>query len=1656
MRRLLSVALLFAALMTSAQPVQLDTKGREFWLGFMQNASGTQQLSVKIAAEQATTGTVSVPLAGWNTTFSVAANAVTSVSIPNIYEATGSETPQDLGVYITSVEPVTVTLVNYQNQTTDAAQVLPVAGLGTAYRVDALPGTPTAYQNGSFIFRSEFLIVATEDGTEVSITPTATTTAGHAAGIPFTVNLNAGQVYQVQALSGLTDLTGTTVTGTPQNGPCRPFAVFGGSMCAVVECAACDHVNEQMIPLNTWGTSFHTVQLGNLAVWGFRVLAHEPNTTVQVDGVPVVLGAGATHSVMNTGQLSCITSDKPVSVTQIMEGSTCSGSGDPSLLLLSADDRMSTSARFTTLFSTQAYINHFVSVVTPTAGIAQLQLDGSPVPASAFTSYPGCAGFSQAKLPVGNGTHRLSSPAGFLAYAYGTASGESYLYGLSNNMADPLPPPAVICSLDPITLTSPIALSNAEWTMASDPGTVLATGNSYTFTPDHNDVYRVDGVILPSGCARHYEFQVGLPVDPDLGLTANGGSTATVCQFNAVQLGVDSIPNAAWFDLNWSPSAQMTDPTIPDPLAYPSTDTWFKLQVTSPVGCGSAVDSVFVQVQPSNIYSVRTTTPDDSICAGQPTQLHAEEERVLYADAFEVAPAAWWASIQGASVSNACGSVTGTALYFNGAAVRSATAPPIDLTGGGMAHFALKIATGTAPCDDADPGEDVLLEYSVDGSSWLVLATFNEAAFPSFTQLDVPLPPLGPAVHLRWRQPAHSGAGQDNWALDNVLLTRYVDASSLLAWTPAAGLSSATTAQPTATPAMDTWYKAQVTNSSGCTYTDSVFVRVAPAFNVLPMSDTARCGADGVPLQAMASSGDGITWTWTPATGLSSTGVANPVASPASTTTYTANASNSWGCTASGQVTVAVSQLSSVAVAASDSVLCFGEPVDLSASITASGSYGIAWSPAASVADPAAASTLATPTAPTTFTCTVTDVATGCTQSAGILVSVNPQYIVDMPADTTVCTALGLQLHVDHNMAAPFQIAWTPAANLNAANILSPTILVDHSATYVATLTDANGCTATGSVAITVAFENMVTPVDLSACAGDQLVLDAGYPGSTYSWNNNATTQTITVAQNGQYVVTLSDTNACQVIKTFNVLFNPLPTVDLGPDLALCGETDHVLDAGNAGNMITWSTGAHTQLITVDATGTYSVNVTDQNGCQASDAVQVAFHSLPEDALQDVTFCETSPVALDAGNPGSTYAWNTGETGQSIVPGASGTYSVTVTTAQGCTGVFQAEVVRMPRVSVALGPDAEYCAGDPVQLDPGNAQGITFLWNTGATTPTLDVTTSGTYSVTATNGYCSDADTVVVVFHPAPVNTISDQTACIGQSITFDAGNAGSTYTWSDNTHGPSITVQQPGTWSVHVVNAQGCEADFQASATFVPPPVVDLGMDTVLCSGQLLTLDAGNPGNSYSWNTGASSRTLVVGTGGQYSVAVSNGYCSTPDSIVVIFNPSPAPIPVHQVFTCLDEDPHYVVIDAGNAGSTFLWGDGRTTRTIQARAYGWHAVTITNEFACSRTDSALVEEFCRPTFFIPNTFTPNGDGRNDTWSAVGNNIAEYEMYVFDRWGGVLFHATHVDQAWDGTANGQPVPNDVYAYSVTYRLQEDSSGRLGFEQTKRGHVQVSR
>ncbi len=1651
------LAVLLCGSQLLAQTGPLPTAGTEFWMGFMQNAYGTQGLRLQIASETSVTGMVSIPLSGWSTPFAIATNGVATVTIPNSTEHTGGDVVNDKGILIQSSANVTVTAVNLQNFSTDGSQVMPSGSLGTSYRVEAYRGLP----GFADFYKSELLIVATQDGTQVIITPSVNTSGGHTAGVPYTVNLNAGQSYQVQSAQAALDLTGTTVVSTVQSGTCRPFAVFGGSMCANVPvgCSACDHICEQMVPTDKWGTLFHTVPFGNTTQHTYRILAHLSTTQVSIDGAaPITLSAGQKYEVNAAVNPVCISSNQPIGVAEFMEGFNCANKGDPSMVELLPDERVSTSATFGTVASAQISA-HYVSVVMETADIAQLTLDGSGVSAALFQPYASCPGYSVGVIPVGSGTHTLAAIGGFIAYSSGTGIGESYALVISNVAAPVIPPTTVLCSSNPITLMAPLMLASAQWTTASAPNSVLATGSSYTFTPASNDTYIVNGAIPVSGCPVHQEWEVGVPVPITLDATANSLSPASICQFADVQLNATPSPDPNIFDIQWTPAGALSDATILNPIAQPMSDTWFHLQVTSPVGCGQVTDSVFVNVDPSDLIAVLAVVNDGQICAGDAITLQAKAERSIVSDQFETAPSTMWASIQGGGLSAVCGSISGTALRFDGAGVRMATTGPLNMTTGANLRFAVRIANGTAPCDDAEPGDDVLVSYSLDGSTWVPISTLNEASYATWTQLVIPIPvaAMGTSTRFRWSQLANSGAGTDVWALDDVIITQYNNTGITFAWSPASGLTAPNSATTQGSPASNTIFTVTASNSSGCAKQGTVAVTVAPAFDLAITANSTICtSGTAVPLQATASSGTGITYAWTPVNStLTSTTNSSTTATPTTTTTYSVTATTDIGCTDNGSVTITVGQLQSIDVTASDMQLCSGESSVLTANIVAGLPYSLAWTPAnGTLTSLSTPSTTATPTASTTYSATITETASGCTLSDAITINASPAYSISAGPDLTICNVQGHQLNVVHNVPSP-TVLWSPATLLNASNVPSPTIQFDTTATYHVTVTDAFGCSVSDSVTITDPFDTMITPINLSACEGNGLSLDAGFPGSTYSWSTNAITQTITITVGGTYVCDITDPQGCHAVKTYYVSMDPLPALALGADTALCGATSLVLNANSPGNTVVWSTNATTQQITINQSGSYTVTATTPQGCQRSDQVQVEFNPLPLDVLQDITTCISQPPTLNAGNTGSTYLWSTSATTQSITPITSATYSVSITTAQGCSATYDANVTLMPTINIDLGPDTSLCTGEPWVLDAGTP-GLSYTWSTSASTQTISPTTSGNYSVSATNGYCTGSDAIQLTFRAAPVDVLVDVTACVGQTITLDAGNDGCTYLWNTNATTRQISVSMPGVYTVTVTNASNCSATYDVTVSFVAYPVVDLGQDTVLCEGEVLHLSSGQPTLLNVWNTGQTTPSIEVRFTHIYVVSVSNGFCVARDSLLAVFNPRPSALSTARYFTCLTDAPNYVVIDAGNEGSSYDWNTGASSQVILAGSYGWYYVSMVNQYNCARTDSAVVEEFCPPSIFVPNTFTPNGDGINDVWNVVGKNIGEFQMLVFDRWGSVIFQSDNPSMGWDGTYNGQPLKDDVYVWRMTYKFREHDSGKEGFDHKEMGHITILR
>jgi gliding motility-associated-like protein len=1125
---------LFAFAMTAQAQQLIPTRGKEFWFGFMQNytAGAEQHLYVYVSSDQSTTGTMSSPLVGWSIPFNVTADNVTQLEVPITNMHMSSDVVDSLSVLIETADTVAVYALNFQSFTADASVIYPTRSLGTDYRVQAYQGL-----QGFEGLNSEFLIVATEDSTEIVITPACNTLGGNAAGVPFTIVLDKGRTFQVQAASGELDLTGSTIVATPESGGCRPFAVFSGSACTNVPsgCFACDHVFEQDLPTPFWGTSYFLVPWEGPTAYTYRILAQLDNTTVTVDAdPPISLDAGQYVEVNGTADPHCIQSDLPISVAQFMQGSDCSGSsGDPALLLVNAEDQKIDDITFATVLSnniTEQYIN----VVVEQSDAAGVVLDGVPVASAQFTPFPACPDRVYARLSLTQGSHRISCANGLTGYVYGTGPNyETYAYSVGSFTPLPvLPFDTVFCGLDTadiVTLSPPVPVFNPVWTVESAPDDTLFQGLTYTFQPSASDIYVVTGTENVSGCTQQYFFSVELGQPPATQIVA----PASVCAYAPAQLDLQLTPPGTYV-YAWTPEAGLNAPDIQDPVASPAHDTWYHVTVSSPTGCVATEDSVLVTVTPGNVVAVQAAADPALICGGQGTQLDVAVQRIIGSDDFDDGVGTLWESVQGGASNNICGAVAGNALRFNEAGPRVARTVPLDVSTGGVLRFALKIANGGVPCEDVDPGENILVEYSLNGSSWTIMATYVENQFPEFGSviLNIPGPAQSTNTRFRWRQLLNSGAGQDNWVLDDVAIGTEDATGITFSWSPTSGLSDPAAQDPTAAPdATQTYTVELVDQQTQCTYFDEVTVTVGPAFGLNVTNDTAICTVgEVVQLSALPQEPGTYTWNWSPNDGsLSTTNLPQPQASPFATTTYVVEVTSPFGCSVVDSVTVTVVGAPFITTVTAPDTICAGDPAQLQAQVfEGSGTYTFQWEPAASLSDATSSDPVATPFNTTNYTVTVTDLTCGGVYVDDVQVNVLEGTAPDLGPDQVLCPEATILL--DAGSAQGWQ--WSTGAN-------GRTITVDTPGLYWV-LSSNGDCAGVDSVIITAAPDPGPLGGTVYACPGIPTTFGIQLPSGLYTWVTGDTTQSITVAELGTYGFTVTDTSGCSYAGTFDVVGDPL------------------------------------------------------------------------------------------------------------------------------------------------------------------------------------------------------------------------------------------------------------------------------------------------------------------------------------------------------------------------------------------------------------------------------------------------------------------------------------------------------------------------------------
>jgi len=814
-------------------------------------------------------------------------------------------------------------------------------------------------------------------------------------------------------------------------------------------------------------------------------------------------------------------------------------------------------------------------------------------------------------------------------------------------------------------------------------------------------------------------------------------------------------------------------------------------------------------------------------------------------------------------------------------------------------------------------------------------------------------------------------------------------------------------------------YSVTATSAAGCT---SLPGTINITVNPTPVAPTAANQNICFGMSAtLTASGSGATYQWydAPAAGtLLGSGATYNTPPIAATTNYYVQ-TTALGCTGpmtTVTVTVAPSLTANAGV---DDSICSGSSYILGASPTGAG-YTYTWDAPGTPGFSTSATPTVTPAATTTYTVTVAD-ALGCTGTDAVTITVGSPLAVTVNVTPAICFAAcnGTGSVSASGSFGGYSYSWSTGSAATVINSLC-------ASTYTVTVTDLFGCTASNTITVT---------------QPTQIVL----AGSTTTSNCNQ------------------------------------------PD----GSATVVAAGGSGGYAYLWSPGGQTTATATNLIpGLYCVTVTDLNGC--FDSICLTVPNTPgvniTIASTQVTcngLCDgTATVTASLGIAPYAYLWMPG--GQ-ITPVATGlcpgSYTCTITDANGCTITASATITQPNVILINTIPAVTICVGQSTTLMASATGGhplggYTFDWMAPAFTGannTVSPTVTTTYTVIATDtaGCVSQSpQTVTVTVNPAlAVFPSANVSICPGASTTLSAvasgGDGSYIYSWMPGSGAASTFSVSPATTTTYTITiTDACTtlpATGTVTVTVLPLPVVSFTPNVITgCEPTCVTFTdastvAGGTVTAWNWNFGngttsaLQSPTPVCYNDGIFDITLtvtSNGGCTTTSTInnMITIYPQPVAQFVFGPQPTTTENPTINFTDLSVDGTTWSWDFGdpgnlyepnSSSQTNPSHTYGdtgTYCVTLTVQSpgGCSDiTTNCLVIE-PEYTFYIPNGFTPNGDGLNPVFAPKGQNIEEFTMRIYDRWGNMIFRSTAVNEGWDGKVQGKAdiAQQDVYVYTI--------------------------
>ncbi len=699
------------------------------------------------------------------------------------------------------------------------------------------------------------------------------------------------------------------------------------------------------------------------------------------------------------------------------------------------------------------------------------------------------------------------------------------------------------------------------------------------------------------------------------------------------------------------------------------------------------------------------------------------------------------------------------------------------------------------------------------------------------------------------------------------------------------------------------------------------------------------------------------------------------------------------------------------------------------------------------------------------------------------------------------CISSATQISVSPNSPTN-TILWTGPGILGPNN--TPTITINSAGIYSVSISVPNSaCAGSASVQIHQTPTITISASSNSMClynynnSPNSVTLTAS-GATSYTWMNisglintsgSSTNSTISFTPDVNASVgtieLIGSNGTCSNTATYSILIVPNPVVSVNSASICQGNTVALIASG--ANSYAWSpptslssTSGATVIANPTGNMVYSIIGTSL-GCNST-TQQATVNVVPNPTIQvgptTNTICQGGQLQIVASGA-TNYSWipssylsNT--TGPVVVASPPVTTNYTVIgEAATCTAmaVYQVSVIVMPAILVTTSADT-ICQNSSVILTANGASSYTWSPNIGLNTvfgPQVIASppSSMVYTVSGSNGVCTAYGTVAIVVVPFPNMNVSTPSSKICQnSSTSIFADGAQYYIWSpsaglSSTASP-VAQASPLTstnYTIRGYNKLGsvvCNMAREIFIEVVPTITASISNSAAICVGQSVKLLA-EGSNTYSWipsdglnytNIPGPVASPTVST--LYTVYVStDGNCAVSKTVYIKVNSNPTVSAGEDFVANMDEPMHLNAV--GNGTLTWVYGDGIMCEScpntqIMPKRSGCYRVQAVNEFGCKSSDEVCVEVTSHYNIYIPNIFTPNGDGLNDVFLVYGTGLSNFEMIIYDRWGEKLFQSKDQLQGWDGTYKGELSKDDVYTYLVKYQSLD------GKKHTKTGHV----